>query len=173
MPKRKQQNKKTHTAGNKTWPNIYLVWRTENCLRDKLTGMQKGCLRPYNCSNLVGTKINKQIRKQWRLGTGNNYNDSAFQKAQTSLLSALYAVLQLCSSSNWGSDIEFEWESGACTSVTRPLNKCLLNFSRLLLTTRWKTPSERDNKAIFTWGWPGNISYFHTTSKRWVSQDYI
>ena len=60
--------------------------------------MQNKYLRPENCTNLVAPKINKQVWQQLRQETRNN--DSAFQKAQSLLLSGLYAVLQTCNSSS-------------------------------------------------------------------------
>ena len=60
--------------------------------------MQSKYLRPENCTNLVAPKVNKQIWQQLRQETKNN--DSAFQKAQSLLLSGLCAVLQTCNSSS-------------------------------------------------------------------------
>jgi len=60
--------------------------------------VQNKYLRPENCTNLVAPKINKQVWQQLRQETRNN--DSAFQKAQSLLLSGLYAVLQACNSSS-------------------------------------------------------------------------
>lgn len=60
--------------------------------------MQNKYRRPENCTNLVVPKINKQIWQQLRQETRNL--DSAFQKAQSLLLSGLYAVLQTCNSSS-------------------------------------------------------------------------
>ena len=53
---------------------------------------------PENCTNLVAPKINKQIWQQLRQETRNT--DSAFQKAQSLLISGLYAALQMCNSSS-------------------------------------------------------------------------
>ena len=66
--------------------------------KDKLVEVQNKCLRPENCTNLVAPKINKQVWQQLCQETRNN--DSAFQKAQSLLLSGLYAVLQTCNSSS-------------------------------------------------------------------------
>ena len=71
---------------------------TEKLTKEKLAEVQNKYLRPENCTNLVAPKINKQIWQQLRQETRNN--DSAFQKAQSLLLSGLYAVLQLCNSAN-------------------------------------------------------------------------
>ena len=71
---------------------------TEKLTKEKLAEVQNKYLRPENCTNLVAPKINKQIWQQLRQETRNN--DSAFQKAQSLLLSGLYAVLQLCNGSN-------------------------------------------------------------------------
>ena len=71
---------------------------TEKLTKGKLAKVQNKYLRPENCTNLVAPKINKQIWQQLRQETRNN--DSAFQKAQSLLLSGLYAVLQLCNSAN-------------------------------------------------------------------------
>ena len=71
---------------------------TEKLTKEKLAEAQNKYLRPENCTNLVAPKINKQIWQQLRQETRNN--DSAFQKAQSLLLSGLYAVLQLCNSAN-------------------------------------------------------------------------
>lgn len=60
--------------------------------------MQNKYLRPENCTDLVAPKINKQIWQQLRQETRNS--DSAFQKAQSLVLSGLYAILQLCNSSS-------------------------------------------------------------------------
>lgn len=64
---------------------------TEKRAKDNMTELQNKYLRPENCANLVAHKINKQIWQQLRQETRNN--DSAFQKAQSSMLSGLYAVL--------------------------------------------------------------------------------
>ena len=71
---------------------------TEKLTKEKLAEVQNKYLRPENCTNLVAPKINKQIWQQLRQET--RKNDSAFQKAQSLLLSGLYAVLQLCNSAN-------------------------------------------------------------------------
>ena len=71
---------------------------TEKVAKDKLTEVQNKYCRPENCTNLVAPKINKQIWQQLRQDTRNN--DSAIQKAQSLLLSGLYAVLQMCNSSS-------------------------------------------------------------------------
>ena len=71
---------------------------TEKLTKETLAEIQNKYLRPENCTNLVAPKINKQIWPQLRQETRNN--DSAFQKAQSLLLSGLYAVLQLCNSAN-------------------------------------------------------------------------
>ena len=70
----------------------------EKLPKDKLAEVQNKYLRPENCTNLVAPKINKQIWQQLRQETRNN--DSAFQKAQSLLLSGLYALLQTCNSSS-------------------------------------------------------------------------
>ena len=70
----------------------------EKLPKDKLEEVQSKYLRPENCTNLVAPKINKQIWQQLRQETRNN--DSAFQKAQSLLLSGLYAVLQTCNGSS-------------------------------------------------------------------------
>ena len=71
---------------------------TKKLTKGKLAEVQNKYLRPENCTNLVAPKINKQIWQQLRQETRNN--DSAFQRAQSLLLSGLYAVLQLCNSAN-------------------------------------------------------------------------
>ena len=71
----------------------------EKLPKEKLAEVQNKYLRPENCTNLVAPpKINKQIWQQLPQETKNN--DSAFQKAQSLLLSGLYAVLQTCNSSS-------------------------------------------------------------------------
>ena len=71
---------------------------TKKLTKGTLAEVQNKYLRPENCTNFVAPKINKQIWQQLRQETRNN--DSAFQKAQSLLLSGLYAVLQLCNSAN-------------------------------------------------------------------------
>lgn len=71
---------------------------SEKLTKDKLAEVQNKYLRPENCTDLVAPKINKQIWQQLRQETKNN--DSAFQKAQSLLLSGLYAVLQTCNASS-------------------------------------------------------------------------
>ena len=70
----------------------------EKLPKEKLSEVQAKYLRPENCTNLVAPKINKQIWQQLRQETRNT--DSAFQKAQSLLISGLYAVLQMCNSSS-------------------------------------------------------------------------
>ena len=71
---------------------------TKKLTKGTLAEVQNKYLRPENCTNFFAPKINKQIWLQLRQETRNN--DSAFQKAQSLLLSGLYAVLQLCNSAN-------------------------------------------------------------------------
>ena len=70
----------------------------EKLSKEKLSELQAKYLRPENCTNLVAPKINKQIWQQLRQETRNT--DTTFQKAQSLLMSGLYAVLQLCNSSS-------------------------------------------------------------------------
>lgn len=63
----------------------------------KLAKVQSKYLRPENCTNLVAPTINKQI---WQQLCQETKNDSVFQKAQSLLLSGLYAVLQTYNSSS-------------------------------------------------------------------------
>ena len=71
---------------------------TKKLTKGTLAEVQNKYLRPENCTNFVASKINKQIWLQLRQETRNN--NSAFQKAQSLLLSGLFAVLQLCNSAN-------------------------------------------------------------------------
>ena len=70
----------------------------EKLSKNKLAEVQNKYLTSENCTNLVAPKINKQVWQQLRQETRNN--DSAFQKAQSLLLSGLHAVLQTCNSSS-------------------------------------------------------------------------
>ena len=70
----------------------------EKLPKGKLSEVQAKYLRPENCTNLVASKINKQIWQQLRQETRNT--DSEFKKAQSLLISGLYAVLQMCNSSS-------------------------------------------------------------------------
>ena len=89
---------KTSPAIDANLAEIVKSLLTEKLTKEKLAEVQNKYLRPENCTNLVAPKINKQIWQQLRQETRNN--DSAFQKAQSLLLSGLYAVLQLCNSAN-------------------------------------------------------------------------
>ena len=68
----------------------------EKLPKEKLSEVQAKYLSPENCTDLVVPKINKQIWQQLRQDTRNS--DSAFQKAQSQLISGLYAILQMCNS---------------------------------------------------------------------------
>ncbi|CAH3165394.1 unnamed protein product, partial [Porites lobata] len=74
---------KTSPAIDANLAEIVKSLLTEKLTKEKLAEVQNKYLRPENCTNLE---------------TRNN--DSAFQKAQSLLLSGLYAVLQLCNSAN-------------------------------------------------------------------------
>jgi len=89
---------KTSPAIDANLAEIIKSLLTEKLTKEKLAKVQNKYLRPENCTNLVAPKINKQIWQQLRQETRDN--DSAFQKAQSLLLSGLYAVLQLCNSAN-------------------------------------------------------------------------
>ena len=89
---------KTSPAIDANLAEIVKSLLTEKLTKEKFPEVQNKYLRPENCTNLVAHKINKQIWQQLRQETRNK--DSAFQKAQSLLLSALYAVLQLCNSTN-------------------------------------------------------------------------
>ena len=90
--------KKTAPAIDSSLAEIVKSLLLEKLPKDKLAAVQNKYLRQENCTNLVVPKINKQIWQQLRQETRNN--DSAFQKAQSLLLSGLYAVLQTCNSSS-------------------------------------------------------------------------
>ena len=89
---------KTSSAMEANLAEIVKSLLNEKLPKEKLSEVQAKYLRPENCTNLVAPKINKQIWQQLRQETRNT--DSAFQKAQSLLISGLYAVLQICSSSS-------------------------------------------------------------------------
>ena len=89
---------KTAPAIDSSLAEIVKSLLLEKLPKDKLAEVQNKYLRPENCTNLVAPKINKQVWQQLRQETRNN--DSAFQKAQSLLLSGFYAVLQTCNSSS-------------------------------------------------------------------------
>lgn len=89
---------KTSPAIDANLADIVKSLLTEKLSKDKLTEVQNKYLRPENCTNLVAPKVNKHIWQQLRQETRNS--DSAFQKAQSLVLSGLYAILQLCNSSS-------------------------------------------------------------------------
>lgn len=89
---------KTSPAIDANLADIVKSLLTEKLSKDKLAEVQNKYLRPENCTDLVAPKINKQIWQQLRQETRNS--DSAFQKAQSLVLSGLYAILQLCNSSS-------------------------------------------------------------------------
>ena len=89
---------KTAPAIDSSLAEIVKSLLLEKLPKDKLAEVQNKYLRPENCTKLVAPTINKQIWQQLRRETRNN--DSAFQKAQSLLLSGLYAVLHTCNSSS-------------------------------------------------------------------------
>ena len=89
---------KTAPAIDSSLAEIVKSLLLEKLPKDKLAEVQNKYLRPENRTKLVAPTINKQIWQQLRRETRNN--DSAFQKAQSLLLSGLYAVLQTCNSSS-------------------------------------------------------------------------
>ena len=89
---------KTSPAIDANLADIVKSLLTEKLSKDKLAEVQNKYQRPENCTNLIAPKINKQIWQQLRQETRNS--DSAFQKAQSLVLSGLYAILQLCNSSS-------------------------------------------------------------------------
>ena len=95
---KKQKQKKTAPAIDSSLAEIVKSVLLEKLPKDKLAEVQNKCLRPENCTNLVAPKINNLVCQQLRQETKNN--DSASQKAQSLLLSGLYAVLQTCNSSS-------------------------------------------------------------------------
>ena len=66
----------------------------EKLTKEKLDALQRDYLRHENCPDLVTPKINKQIWQQLKQDTKNR--DSSLQKIQATLMSSLYAVLQVC-----------------------------------------------------------------------------
>ena len=66
----------------------------EKLPKEKLDALQRDYLRPENCLDLVAPKINKQIWQQLRQDRKNR--DSSLQKIQATLMSSLYAMLQVC-----------------------------------------------------------------------------
>ena len=96
---------KTGPSIDKVLSNIMQSLLNEKLPKEKLDAVQKEYLRPENCTNVVAPKINKQIWQQLKQDTKNR--DSALQKIQTTMMSSLYAILQVCnnlSSSKPGSD---------------------------------------------------------------------
>eukprot|EP00794_Sanderia_malayensis_P002378 gene2378-2741_t len=96
---------KTGPSIDKVLSNIMQRLLNEKLPKEKLDAVQKAHLRPENCTNVVAPKINKQIWQQLKQDTKNR--DSALQKIQTTMMSSLYAILQVCnnlSSSEPGSD---------------------------------------------------------------------
>ena len=89
---------KTSSAIDTNLAEIVKSLLNDKLPKEKLSEVQAKYLRPENCTNLVAPKINKQIWQQLRQETRNN--DSAFLKAQSLLISGLYAVLQMCNSSS-------------------------------------------------------------------------
>jgi len=89
---------KTSSAIDTNLAEIVKSLLNDKLPKEKLSEVQAKYLRPENCTNLVAPKINKQIWQQLRQETRNN--NSAFQKAQSLLISGLYAVLQMCNSSS-------------------------------------------------------------------------
>ena len=85
---------KTGPSIDKVLSNIMQSLLNEKLPKEKLDAVQKEYLRPENCTNVVAPKINKQIWQQLKQGTKNR--DSALQKIQTTMMSSLYAILQVC-----------------------------------------------------------------------------
>ena len=82
---------KTSPAINANLAEIVKSLLNEKLPKEKLSEVQAKYLRSQNCTNLAqAPKINKQIWQQLRQETRNT--DSAFQKAQSLLISGLYAV---------------------------------------------------------------------------------
>ena len=66
----------------------------EKLPKEKLDALQRDYLRSENCPDLVAPKITKQIWQQLKQDTKNR--DSSLQKIQATLMSSLYAMLQVC-----------------------------------------------------------------------------
>ena len=111
---------KTSPAIDANLADIVKSLLTEKVAKDKLTEVQNKYCRPENCTNLVAPKINKQIWQQLRQETRNN--DSAIQKAQSLLLSGLYAVLQMCNSSSGDQRNVLTHTAAILLSANRELN---------------------------------------------------
>ncbi|KAK3731169.1 hypothetical protein QZH41_005847 [Actinostola sp. cb2023] len=86
--------KKTSPAIDKNLCNIVMDLLKERLPKEKLAQIQEKYLRPENCANLVAPKVNKQVWSQLKPDTKNT--DSSLQKLQSSMLSALYAILEVC-----------------------------------------------------------------------------
>ena len=114
---------KTSPAIDANLADIVKSLLTEKLSKDKLTEAQNKYLRPENCTDLVAPKINKQICQQLRQETRDS--DSAFQKAQSLVLSGLYAILQLCNSSSGNERNVLTLTAVLLLSANRELNlKC-------------------------------------------------
>ena len=85
---------KTGPSIDKVLSNIMQSLLNEKLPKEKLDAVQKEYLRPENCTNVAAPKINKQIWQQLKQDTKNR--DSALQKIQTTMMSSLYAILQVC-----------------------------------------------------------------------------
>jgi len=79
---------------DKVLSNIMQSLVNEKLPKEKLDALQRDYLRPENCPDLVAPKINKQIWQQLKQDTKNR--DSSLQKIQATLMSSLYAMLQVC-----------------------------------------------------------------------------
>ena len=89
---------KTSPAIDANLAEIVSSLLNEKLPKEKLSEVWAKYRRPENCTNLGAPKINSQIWQQLRQETRNI--DSAFQKAQSLLISGLYGVLQMCNSSS-------------------------------------------------------------------------
>lgn len=87
-------SEKTAPAINSGLADIINSLLVDKLPKDKISGLQDKYFKPANCTNLVAPKINKQIWQQLRQETKNA--DSSFQKAQSLMMSGIYALLQQC-----------------------------------------------------------------------------
>ena len=111
---------KTSPAIDANLAEIVKSLLNEKLPKQKLSELQAKYLRPENCTNLVAPKINKQIWQQLRQETRNT--DSASQKAQSLLISGLYAVLQMCNSSSGEQKNSLTHTAVLLLSANRDLN---------------------------------------------------
>jgi len=87
-------SEKTAPAINSGLADIINSLLEDKLPKDKISGLQDKYLKPANCINLVAPKINKQMWQQLHQETKNA--DSSFQKAQSLMMSGIYALLQQC-----------------------------------------------------------------------------